>query len=374
MTSSKPYRSLTRLEATATTARVLNLGAIVARHADDPDLIARPLFKHPDLNRAIILKHRLRSNEAEEFALPRATATKVLLPMDPDDLKRGARFMYIGQRRFEEVIAETFGIEAGRGGADYRTLMVLGETPSLDPFILREQLRRQGLEPAHCYFGLSPADTKRMLAFVQGEIEPLVQISVGGDLVVEAQAERLAQKLLANTADAELEPLRATLQLDRGQFQEGVFCWKAFLYYKWRLKDVLSHLGPFSLEMGTARPRSNVDAILLNLIETRRAEIRAGLTGSLLRIDELIAVYERAYQGLIRNGEPAGFRNFLLGAPAMFHELGERLGAVDHMTSYWRFRFPAQRPISVAGDELADILGDFESVLRFDAAAGGLDA
>ena len=68
--------------------------------------------------------------------------------------------------------------------------------------------------------------------------------------------------------------------------------------------------------------------------------------------------------GLI-DGKPQVFRDFLLDAPAMFCELGERLGAVSHIVSFWNFRFPKGQPSAISAPELADILSDFEDSLRF---------
>lgn len=367
--SQRAIRSLEHLQSSGSTARVLNLRDIALRMAGDPDFIARPLFKNPDLNRAIIVKHRLRSNETEDFVLPRSTATKILLPIDIKDLKMGARFLFIGQRGFDDLLAESFGIHLNFESNDYRTLRLIDETPSLDPFLLREQLRRNGLEPARCYFDLTQADTRRMLSFAQREIEPLVQASVGNDPSLSMRSSRLAQKILANAADADLDPLRRTMQLDQNQYMEGIFCWKAFLYYKWRLMDLLPQVGEISKQIETIRPRGMVDNETRAVLASSRETIRIAFMSSLRRVRDTLAVYDQAYSGLTQRNDPIGFRNFLLNAPALFSELGERLGAVDHVISFWRFRFPKGKPVMITGDELADIFTDFEFSLNFEETA-----
>ena len=367
--SQRAIRSLEHLQSSGSTARVLNLRDIALRMAGDPDFIARPLFKNPDLNRAIIVKHRLRSNETEDFILPRSTATKILLPIDINDLKMGARFLFIGQRGFDDLLGESFGIRISYESNDYRTLRLIDETPSLDPFLLREQLRRNGLEPARCYFDLTQADTRRMLTFAQREIEPLVQVSIGNDPSLSMRSSRLAQKILANAADADLDPLRRTMQLDQNQYMEGIFCWKAFLYYKWRLMDLLPQVGEISKQIETIRPRGMVDNETRAVLASSRETIRTAFMTALRRVRDTLAVYDQAYSGLTQRNDPIGFRNFLLNAPALFSELGERLGAVDHVISFWGFRFPKGKPVMITGDELADIFTDFEFSLNFDETA-----
>ena len=365
----RTIRSLDHLQNSGSTARVLNLRDVTLRMGSDPDFLARPLFKNPDLNRAIIVKHRLRSNETEEFALPRSTATKILLPIDINDLKMGARYLFVGQKGFDELLAESFGIMISFDSNDYRTLKLIDETPSLDPFLLREQLRRNGLEPARCYFDLSPGDMRRMLAFAQREIEPLVHVSIGNDPAAAASARKLAHKILANASDAELDPLRRTMQLDHNQYLEGIFCWKAFLYYKWRLTDLLPQVAEVSKQIDKIRPRGVIDHDTRELLTTARETIRNAFMTALRRVRDTLAVYDNAYQGLTQRRDPIGFRTFLLNAPSLFSELGDRLGAVDHVISFWRFRFPPNKPVMITGDELADIFTDFQYSLNFEDTA-----
>ena len=81
-----------------------------------------------------------------------------------------------------------------------------------------------------------------------------------------------------------------------------------------------------------------------------------------------LKVYDDAYADLTRNGRPQSFRDFLLKAPGLFYELGERLGGVQHIVSFWRFRFPEGSRLKIGAEELFDLLADFESSLSFDAA------
>ncbi len=184
--TARPVRSLENLENTASTARVLNLRAVAIKFRNDPDYLARPLFKNASLNKAIIVKHRLRQHEHDDFAGYRHAATKILLPIETGDLRMGARSLFIGQKNFSQLLAQVFGISIDTAHPDARTLQILDETPSLDPFLLREQLRLQGVDAAPCYFDISEADLTRMFDFAQGEMQQLVEMSIsGGDDLLE---------------------------------------------------------------------------------------------------------------------------------------------------------------------------------------------
>ncbi len=67
---------------------------------------------------------------------------------------------------------------------------------------------------------------------------------------------------------------------------------------------------------------------------------------------------------LTKQSDPASFRDFLLRAPAMFLSLGERLSGVEHVASFWRFRFPQRQMLRIGVDELVDIFMDFEVSLN----------
>ena len=45
----------------------------------------------------------------------------------------------------------------------------------------------------------------------------------------------------------------------------------------------------------------------------------------------------------LSEGKPTAFRDFLLSAPSMFLSIGEAVGIIKHINSFWRFRFPAGR-------------------------------
>jgi hypothetical protein len=45
----------------------------------------------------------------------------------------------------------------------------------------------------------------------------------------------------------------------------------------------------------------------------------------------------------------------------MFLDLGEKLGAISHIVSFWQYRFPPVRPRGVDAEELSAIFQDFAS-------------
>jgi len=361
----RAVRNLSYLQKSASTARVLNLHVLSRRMRDDLEYRNAPLFHHKALNRGIYVKHRLRPNEAELFDDGRAVATKILLPLDPADLRSGGRYVFVGERGFDQVMDNVFGERLGADSRDRRLLNLLDDIPSLDPFLLREHLRRHGFEAAPCYFELSDSDLKRIFGFVEQEVSPLVRMSLQGEGGFANETGKLVKKMLATNIDSDLEPLRLVLRLEPDQFAEGVFCWKGFLYYKWALHQVMAQVPNVARQIGEIQPRGPAQPHVREYIESARVSLRGSIAQAVDAAQQILDVYDRAFAEMIARGDPQAFRDFLLAAPARFVDLGDRLGAINHLVSFWTFRFPDTIRAFVTPDELADILQDFEQGLTF---------
>ncbi len=360
--SASEIRSLSSLENSASTARVLNLRKVFADYGDDDDYKKSPFFKNLTLNRCLILKHRLRGNERDEFTEFRNVATKLVVPIDVTDLKMGALYVFIGQRNFEKMLCNSLNKTEMELQRDLEILRTLDSIPTLDPFLLRETLDRAGIKPANCYFQITEADIIRMLAFVESEIGALVRMSFGNDGNAE-QASILTKKLLSNSGAADTEALRLTLHMDHIQYREGIFCWKAFLYYKWQLKDLMPKATRILSEIEHVIPRGKATSDEKLQITDMRSNISRSFNRAVKNVSDTLAIYDNAYYMLTQKSDPQVFKNFLLSAPELFKALGERLGAVQHLLSFWRYRVPEGTRPQMAADELLDIFGDFENSL-----------
>jgi hypothetical protein len=361
--SDRSIRNLANLQAFGSTSRVLNLLAVWRRHGHTDEWREKPLFQTPALNQGLIIKHRLRRDEVDLFHVYRQSATKVILPLDLDDLRLGGRFIFIGQRNFDRALREYFGVSVDE--RDLETLRLIDQLPSLDPFLLREQVSRAGLDVARCYFELTEGDMKRMFGFVESQIAPLVAMSMAAGTSLPGKARgtaSLVSRILSNTDGAGMQPLGETLQLAPGQYAEGVFCWKGFLYYKWSAATVLKEARAVADSIATMQPAGPLDTESRLYIERGRQVLRRKILKTCETVVETLKIYDRAYASLTEDGRPTAFREFLLDAPHMFIRLGEQVGAVRHIVSFWTFRFAPGAP-RVSVEELIDIFMDFETSL-----------
>lgn len=365
--NNRAVRSLLNLQSGVSTARALNLTAVWRKHKGDVAYVENPFFKSPVLNRAIILKHRLRADEMELLGSYRTNATKVILPLDPTDLRVGARSFFIHQTGYHSLLEEVATGDMSADRRDEALLSILDGLPSLDPFLMRERLRQEQFTPDRCYFDLSEADSAQMFEFVRQELRPLVGLTFD-DLEVRLfeKAEKLAQKIMSNASDADLDPLRLGLGMEKHAFEEGIFCWKGFIYYKWTLNNLLPQIKPISEEISSIRSIDKPNLEDRIYMDSARERLGSSIEEACTTVRSTLKVYDKAYRDLTHNGRPAAFREFLLKAPNLFYELGERLGSVDHIVSFWRYRFPAGARPKITTEDLFDMFADFESSLKFE--------
>jgi hypothetical protein len=354
------FRSLAALSRTASTSRVLNLCAIAAKNGEEPDYKEKPFFATPMLNTCVIIKHAVRPHERDEFQSPPYIATKVILPFDRANLSLGGRSVFVGQRGWTDTLRDMAG-DAKDFQRDSELLEALDELPSLDPFLLREHLTRRGFTIGAAYFDISPADVERMQRFVSDEIGNLIRLAFqGGNSGHEENTARLVEVLLTNQPDARLEPLRLTLRLEGDAYKEGIFSWKGFLYYKWVLSTLAQKISSVTVQIGELRPFGQCPSDTTAQITQYKTRLCGDVDTSKRSALSTLGVYDSAFMQLTQNADPGSFRDFLLKSPALFVSLGESVGGISHIVSYWDYRFPKGKPARATPDEVLEILQEFD--------------
>jgi hypothetical protein len=354
----RTVRYLTALNGASTT-RVLNLASIAIANADKPEHKSAPFFDSPIVNSAIILKHRVRSDETYLFPSNRPVATKIIIPFDVNDLRAGGRSFFVDQRGFLESLREVGNYGDKSMEHDLSVLRILNTLPSLDPFLLREHLRAQDLRCADCYFKISNADQTAMTTYVSSELHKLISLASGGGKGSESSTQRLVSALLSTEVDDKLEPLRLTLAMNADEFREGVFSWRGFLYYKWSMENFWPEIISVLRAIRKIRPVGAIDFDAKQFLKQSQSNIITKVRDGGEAVKKILAVYDSAYEDLVRNNNPKTFRDFLLSAPHLFLELGEKMGAISHIVSFWRYRFPKNALPMIDAEELTAIFQDF---------------
>ena len=336
--------------------------SVAQNKAADPEYAARPFFLSPVINTSILVKHRLRSHEEYLFRDPVSVATKIIVPFDITDLKLGGRSVFVDEKGFVDTLKQLGHYPQGGLERDAEVLRLVSRVPSLDPFLLREYLKANDVFVPNCYLEISAADQIRMYDFAAKDMLAFVKLATGADVGRSDQlTDRFVSALLADDCSDKLDPLRTVLMLDGKEFREGVFSWRGFLYYKWSLLSFWPDVGAVLKGIQDLRPKGapRPDDAEYILFARRRIADAMKLAGS--EVGRILKVYENAYGDLIERGKPKSFRDFLLTAPGLFLELGEKMAAISHVVSFWKYRFQRKDAPKAEPDELVAILQDFES-------------
>jgi hypothetical protein len=369
MAADRSIRCLSGLS-TASTNRVLNLIAISDANLENEGHRTTPMFESKILNRSIIIKHRLRADEADLFVVGRALATKVIIPFERNNLSMGGQSLFIGQRGFEDLLQEVGNYnDRAEMKRDLDVLRLIDGVPSLDPFLLREHLRCNDIMPDPCYFAISPADQQRMHDYASREIGRLTAMASGKGGAQGASTGRMVAALLSSEVNEKLEPLRMTLSLGPEEFSEGVFSWRGFIYYKWCLEEFWPKLIHALRGIKAICATGKVTFEEKTILDDCKNIILRGAKFNIQEIRRIIAIYDGAYGGLIERQDPKLFREFLLGAPKLFLDIGDKMGSMSHITSFWNYRFPAGAPKGADAVELVTIFQDFAIGFKAEAEA-----
>jgi hypothetical protein len=355
-------RSLAALSKNASTSRMLNLGLIAQRHGNEPEHGQYPFFQNQMPNRCILLKHRVRPDERILFHNYPPVATKLLFPYDWNDLTLGGRSVLVGEHGFKDKLHEVVGQDPAVPQADWVMLDLIDALPSLDPFLLREQVARGGYQVADWYFQISASDAVRMRDFIGSHIAALIELAF-------EQTVKGAQHLVTQTVEAllsvrggsRLEPLRIALGLDPEEFRDSTFCWKGFLYYKWSAKDHEAAIEQLLCDLKRVKVAGAPHAYAELEIEKLLEKIKQSVDIERQAVRAALRVYEDAFDDLVLNRKPVAFRKFLRESPRMFLQIGDKLGIMTHISSFWKFRFPEGTPPFLPYSEAVELFREFES-------------
>ncbi len=348
-------RNLSTIVATSSSARVLNLHALYIEQPEDPDYRGAPMFAHPLLNRAIIVKHNVAPGEEDRLAPRRFNATKVIFPLDPSDLNLGGQFLFVDQHDFVGVLSRHLEYGDLPLDRDVAVLRVFDRLPTLDPFLVREALAKEDIEVDRCYFRFSQPDKAHMLGFVEGEMGSLIKLCFGELRAGDQRTKRLSRLLLADYDAPDLAPLQSTLQMDDRDFSEAMFSWKAVLYYRWRIHTLTTPLKSTLRSisrLGAKRSSEDTQRFTLSAKSLLENSIAAAWRG----IAETLQLYDQAYSALIEKQDPASFRQFLAQGSGLFLDLGERIGRLEQVIGFWAYRLSQHDTMSA--EEVVDALRD----------------
>jgi hypothetical protein len=358
-------RDLNEILRNAESSRVLNLSSVFAEWREFDEYKESPFFENRVLNRAIIMKHAVQHSDTYNYRKTSRRATKLIFPLDRNDLSLGGMFAFVGQKNFSAVLARHFSGHP-LSERDERVLQMLHDLPTLDPFLLYSLLKANDIQVSELYFQLSEHDRWKIQREMTAEFVPLISLCFPGADVESDKVKLFIDKILNFADGEEIEALRQAFDLSKEDFAMAMFAWRGIIYYKWRCAALQAKLVEVTARLTRIRVADQGGKLSLRLLELSRTKIANMAVAAGDRVVKTIARYDNAYGHFVQDQEVEKFRLFLKSAPGLFMNCGQSVAIMEHIINFFEFRTGRLLDGVMSSFDFAKMLTDLELELGLD--------
>lgn len=316
--------------------RVFNCN-VITRRLLAADESAPPFFRSKVLNDLVLIKDTV----PEESLRNRHSAigTKLYFPFNEADIYEGGRTIFAHDKRLESALIDTFGAGAFAKETldeDLRILALLDKLPSLDPFLLKEAFRNEGLKINEAYFDVSKEVWQEIELFILQRFEPLVKAAFPDAMSSDEMARTLIEKIWEARDLTALKPLIDAFRLPEGEALEIFSAWKGINFYSFQYErakpafvDLLTWLRDLQIPIGAA---ANERAELKVMHDLSKEQMRSEWQ----KADAILREYQTSYDKMFKQKVgSAEFLAFLKASNRKYWELGNSLGKCGHASYCW---------------------------------------
>ena len=345
----KEVRSFHKLRRSSS-GRVLNLihlteaAANTPKVTDKPQATIKPLFHNTTLNYTILTKDNLRDNERDLFSRSLQVATKIFIPFDPMRLEIGGRSFFIEEYLFKDHLRELLHLDSATGDKnvvhDIKVLEALSRSPTLDPFIVTECLRAEGLRVEPAFFAESYALAAKASADVFDVFKPLIQKALGKTASPEEMS-RFVDQVWNVTASTSDNLFLEALQIPRIKWANVIFAWKALIYYDLMSRGTGDRLAKVLNVLRGTSPKMRLSSADMAHIE----ELKRELARNLYRLHDgstgyIRSALQRIVDAILSESSGGEISDSLRNMAANISSVGMNVVLFDQVTSYFLFLYP----------------------------------
>ena len=324
-------------ELDAGSSRVYNVNRLHQAAVDRGATADQHLFRYPELHRVIFIKQALSQNDYLPNRQSRI-GTKLYFSFNETNAYEGGKSIVVGDPSFDEALAFQAGFERSDNPEAYirdrDIIQIIDQLPSLDPFLLKDRLVAEALEPHPEYFEISHNEWTAIREHVMKRFRPIVEFAFGGLDAAQAQSRlrSLVQKLWEAKDMETLGPVIDAMDLDRSEAPAALHAWKGVIYYDHRMTLIEARVKDLAAWLGNkAEPVDLIPPSHRRIIQEVRDGVRSALRDRWRRINARLDEYNDAYRSLfVDKHSPAPFIAFLGNASDVFIELGDGLSRLDH--------------------------------------------
>lgn len=366
------FRSLEGLADVRSNGRVLNLGAITRDLAQANPVGRVPaFFASSTLNQSIIVKHNIRDNERHLFARAQPVATKLILPIDPENLALGGVTFMLGERQASRILRDKLGLSRATGDAraqrDLKILDILDSLATLDPFIVRERFAVDGVDLPEAFSAFHLHGDNALYEYMKSQLLPLVRLAMAGVPASKANdraLERLLDEIFVDSQNVKAEFLREALRIEPDKWPAALYVWKAALFYEYRAKSFEPRWRRFIESLQSAKLYGFSTLAPAEVVLRLRVDLMDRALRTKGHLDRLLESFNQAFrQDLIGQGTPESFREYLMTLNDKLYNFGVAYGVLEQIVGYWEYWFIARGTTAIPAEFFMDICRDLLNVV-----------
>ncbi|MBV6631772.1 MAG: hypothetical protein KI792_01920 [Alphaproteobacteria bacterium] len=320
------------------------------------------LFRFKDLNDVIFIKE---AAETEVAAAPGQVTyqvnTKLYFPYDNNNIYAGGQSIFFNEETFLDTLKEHIGWDANLNPDDYaadlKILDIINSMPTLDPFLVRDKMQKEGVECDDRYFAIQPEEWAEIQLHIRAKLEPMIMLALQGQKGGQDQVKKFVDKIWHMEDMSDMVPLIQAFRLPIDKTEDIFYAWKGLAYYEFqyarnqdRIKRIAEWLATAAEPLDHVKPEQK--QLLKEYKQLTKDKIKKGWS----RSARIFGEYNESYDELfVRKGSPAPFATFMGNAPQYFWSLGDVITKLYQSVEIWdklTHRLPGRR---MKGEPLLDL-------------------
>lgn len=313
------------------------------------------MFQSDELNQTIIFKQpsfvvdrspkemRARPTAGMKSSLGRPIQTAIFVPKVHNEPDLGGHAIFMGQPKYAEMMQHHCGINVAdvtAHASDLALLRILEDIPSFDPFLLKSVLTDKRISIDSHYLNVAKEEEAEVRLVIEQRVRPIVSRAYAG--LAPADAEKRTQSFIdgiwdPNSSDA--TAFIAAFRIEASAIPEVFSAWKGVSYYQYQLQRIRPQIAELIsfLQCDDSIPvdiRKMVASERESLMMFRK-DILTRLRNAYKNTQTILQECDQAYEGLIKDGNPLPFRDFLSTAVDKYWTLGACNCSLVLVTDVW---------------------------------------
>ncbi len=324
--------------------RVLNCN-VLTRRLLAKDSAAETFFRNKPLNNLVLIKDTI---DEASISGRSSIGTKLYFPFNENDIYEGGRTIFAHDKHLERSLIDNFGEGALIKDAldqDFRILSILDGLPSLDPFLLKDVFRNEGISMNEAYFEVSKEFWQEIEIYILQKFEPLIKAAFPDAMSSNDRARKLIEKIWEARDLDVLQPLIIAFRLPKGEELKIFSAWKGVNFYSYqfqRIRPMLIELMTWIKE--TKMPFATLSAAERTEMKSMLELIKTQLAAEWKLTEGILQDYQDGYDKMFKlKTSSTEFLSFLKNSNKAYWDLGNCLGKSGHATYCWDVmtkRFP----------------------------------